>query len=129
MPKQKFFAFLLIVLLIIFSGCKDGDKSEVTVEDAIRIALKVAEKKKYNTEPTDIEVMKVKKSIERGPIRLVWLLRYFQKEEEKTILENEFWIVYFYPKGLLEDPRYLGGEFCVLVELYSGKVLTVLDIP
>ena len=121
--KQLIIINLLFSLSVMCAGCKGGGNLEVSPEDAIQIATKVAEQKKYDLKKADVEVLKVKKGIERGPFRLAILLLYFQKEEKQQILENEFWIVYFYPKGQLENPRFLGGSFCVLIELYSGEVM------
>lgn len=129
MRKQITIICLMLVSLCVTSACEGKDKVEVPVENAIKIAAAIAKKKKYDTESADIEVMKVKKGIERGPIRLVWLMQYFPKEERKILFENEFWIVYFYPKGDLEKSTVLDGEFCALVELYSGKVLTAFKVP
>lgn len=115
--------FVMIFICFIAVICESSEKTEITVDDAVNIAKKLAITFNYDTSKTDIEVLKVKKGKERGPIRLVWLMRYLSKEELPTLIDNEFLIVYFYPKGLLDGRLSLGGGFCVLVELYSGDIL------
>ena len=129
--KNKYIVIISIFLAVylLASIVPAKDKVEITSKNAIDIAIKSAEKKKYDTKIRSVEVLKVKKHEERGPIRLSWLIRYFPIEERDIIFKNEFWIVYFYPKGTLESPRILGGEYCVLVELYSGEVLSSFKVP
>ena len=114
---------LVVVILVAVSCSKRDDKSEIGVDKAIEIAAKEAEKNKFDPKTSDIEVLKVKKGIERGPLRIMSIARYFPKERLKIILDNEYWIIFFYPKGNLDNPRYLDGEYTVLVELHSGNVL------
>ena len=122
---------LLLFLLIVFRGLslEANDRIEISPSEAINIAIDVAKKQNFNVNNRDIEVLKVKGKIERGPIRLVWLIRYFPREERNILFNNEYWIVYFYPKGGLEQPHILGGEFCALVELHSGDVLAAFKVP
>jgi len=108
-----------VVLLILFS-CS---KSDISVDKAIQIAVTEAEKNHFDTKISDVEVLKVKKGIERGPIRIVSIMRYFPKERMKIILDNDYWIIFFYPKGNLDHPHILGGEYTVLVELHTGNIL------
>lgn len=129
MKKATISFTLVFVILCLTKVTLANDRPETTYQYAIDVANREAKKLNYDPEKKDIEVLKVKKGIERGPVRLSWLLRYFPYEERKVIWENEFWIVYFYPKGNIDEPAVLGGEFCVLVDLYSGKTLLTLEIP
>lgn len=128
---MKNYVYLFVVLFAFLwpSLSVSGGKSEteLTASQAIKIASIFTTKNKYDATKVDVEAIKVTKGTERGPIRLLWLLRYFSGDEVDTILKNEFWIVYFYPKGFLEDRTLLGGGFCVLVDLYSGKILFSLQ--
>ncbi len=110
--------FALASLLLV--ACSNKQRTEITADEAIRIAAAHARTKNFETDSTDIEVLKVKKGIERGPIRLLSVVRYFPKD---MILNNEYWIVLFYPKGMLEKSDHLGGDFTALVDLHSGKIL------
>lgn len=122
--KVSIVMFLFVIFhFFIASTSKGVDKPEISMDDAIRIANDLANTVNYNTTTADIEVLKVKNGKERGPIRLVWLMRYLSKDELPILLTNDFFIIYFYPKGLLEGRKILGGGFCALVELYSGNVL------
>ena len=121
--KTRILISLVVVILVTVSCSKRDDRSEISVDKAIQIAVENAQKNKFDTKESDMEVLKVKRGIERGPLRILSIARYFPEEKLKILLENEYWIIFFYPKGNLDNPRYLGGEFTVLVELYSGKVL------
>jgi len=108
------------------SCAEEKCNSEVSIDKAIQIATKAAQKKRYNVQTADIEILKVKKKLERGPIRVFCVIRQFQKEKQNLLFKKDFWIVYFYPKGNLERPHILGGDYCVIVDLYSGDVLAEL---
>lgn len=121
---NRIFMIMLIGILLNAAACnqKQG-KSEITAESAIEIASKAAKSKGYNSNNTDIEILKVKNKLERGPLRLVCLVQHFPKELTQYILNNEYWVVYFYPKGQLERANMLGGDFLTMIDLYSGKVI------
>ena len=121
--KNRISVVLVAALLVIISCSKEKDRTELTVGNAIQIATKFVEKKDFDTKTTDVEVMKVKKGLERGPMRMVLLLPKFPKEKSQIIFNSEFWVVYFYPKGTLEKRGILGGDFIVLVDLYSGDII------
>lgn len=125
------FRVIFICFLTLFFGVlsANANEYEIAAKDAIAIAKAEATKKGYESSAKDIEVIAVRKGIEKGPIRLSWLIRYFPANERDFILRNEFWIVYFYPKGQLEDPHILGGEFCALVDLHSSEVLAAFKVP
>lgn len=113
-------ALILLTLLVVVSCSREKDKSEITVEKAIHVATNIAASKNYDTQNTAIEVIKYKKEIEKGPIRTMWLFQTFPKDEAPKLMNNEFWLVYFYPK----KTTVIGGDFCVLVDLYTGKVIS-----
>ena len=118
------------MVLFLVVSCSGGKyNSEVSIDKAIQIATNAAQKKQYNVQKADIEILKVKKKLERGPIRLVLLINLlpFPKEKLNLLFEKEFWIVYFYPKGNLERPHILGGDYLVIVDLYSGEVLAEFE--
>lgn len=110
---------MLMLALIVVSCSQERVKSEIAVENAIKIATNIAKSENYNTQDAAVEVIKYKKGIEAGPIRTIMLFQTFSKEEAPKLINNEFWMIYFYPK----KRTVLGGDFCVLVDLYSGKVL------
>src|ERR1700690_3637091 len=99
--KPLLFALILTVLCS-WSCATKSEQSELTVDQAIRIAAKEAARKNYDSTKADIEVLKVKKGIERGPIRMVALIRIFPPEMSKAVISKEYWVIYFYPKGSLE---------------------------
>jgi hypothetical protein len=117
---------LCFAVLNIFDAGLSGSFAkgmEVNPSKAIEIAYKVASDNNFSTKQTDIEIIKVKKGLERGPIRFSWLMNNFQKEEIQVLLSREFWIVFFFPQKLLDGNHVLGGGFCVLLDLYSGELL------
>lgn len=115
--------FVSFSILFMLFACK-FNKNELQADDAILIAIQTAKASNFNISKSDIEAIRVKDGYEKGPMRLVSIIRYFPKEKHKSLLSNEYWIVYFYPKGTLEKPGLLGGgEFYVLIELHTGKVL------
>ncbi len=121
--KTKFLTLFIIILLLLIACSIKSISNEITVDEAISIATSFAKSNKYNTSDADIEVLKVKNGRERGPVRLVWMVRQFPKEKMPEIMHGEFWIIYFYPKGVLENREVLGGDFSVLVDLHTGKVV------
>lgn len=128
------YTIIYIFVLIYLAGipCNAKDRTEITPSRAVEIALDIAKEKRVVIKGKNIEIVRVKRGLERGPVRLSWLLRYFPYSHRKNVLENEFWIVYFYPKGQLNEPRTAGildGEFCVLIELYSGVILDSFKFP
>jgi hypothetical protein len=117
---------LLLALVIspVLGSCGKGKViSELTVDQAIAVATKEAAKKNYDTTKADIEVLKVKKGLERGPIRMVALVPHFPKDMATAIITKEYWVIYFYPKGQMEKANILGGDFLTLVDLHSGEVI------
>ena len=122
---MKILVFMSLVFALLFTAScsKNKDKSEITVEQAIQIAVKNATEKKFDTKNADIEVLKVKNGVEKGPLRILSIIRFFPGEKRKIIIDNEYWIIFFYPKGTLEKPDSLGGDFTVLIDLHSGKIL------
>ena len=121
--KNRISIVLVVALLVIISCSREKDRTELTVKNAIQIATKFAGKNNFHTKTTDVEVMKVKKGIERGPMRMVLLLPKFPRDKSQIIFNSEFWVVYFYPKGTLENRGILGGDFIILVDLYSGDII------
>lgn len=113
--------------ICLLTSCSYVKSITVNSIEAIRIATDTAVANKFSTKQTKIEIIKVTKGVERGPIRFVWLINNFPKEDIQILLKREFWIVFFYPKGLLDGNLMLGGGFCVLVDLYSGEVLYSFD--
>jgi hypothetical protein len=100
-----------------------GDKIEVKIDQAISIAIELAKKDNYNTEIADVEVLRFKGDLEKGPIRAVLISDYFFGMELEGLLQKDFWLIYLYPRGQLESPRFLGGDFYAFIDLYSGEVL------
>lgn len=98
----------------------------MTADQAIKLATDEAKKRNYDTRQSDIEVLKVKKGMERGPIRVVTLVRLFPKDLAPVLMKNEFWVVLFYPKGELEKPGTSGGDFIALIDLRTGKIIKSL---
>ncbi len=121
--------FIIFVLTNLINAKKGASVSEVSESDAIDVAITEARLINYNLDGSDIEIIKVKQGIERGVFRLSWLVRFFPRKYFNLILENDYWVIYFYPKGLVDDPRSLGNEFCVLVDLYSGNVIASHKVP
>lgn len=114
---------LFLALVLTVPIVKANGNSEITADQAIRVAKKDAAKKKYDTSKADIEILKVKKGLEKGPIRMVTLVRLFPKDMAAAVTSKEYWVVYFYPKGQMEKADTLGGDFTTLVELHSGEVI------
>ena len=123
MNKIKIVFFVILLTSFWVVSCSSAGSSEISADYAIHITRELAKNNNYDTSNVDIEILKVKNGPERGPIRLVWLINYIPKDEFQALTGSEFWVVYFYPKGALERPGRLGGGFCALIELYSGKVL------
>ena len=99
----------------------------ISQEEAVRISKMDAIANKFNLDNTELEVLKVKSGIEKGPMRLSLIIRRLSsKDDAKMILHREFWIIYFYPKGALdrlENTGVLGSGFCSLVDLHTGKII------
>jgi hypothetical protein len=123
MGKKIFFCIIIAIAVSTSTSCYCKKKEAIDSAEAIRIASTFAANDNFSIEQKDIEVLKIKKGFERGPIRFVWLMKYFSREDIEILLQKEFWIIFFYPKGLLDGNRILGGGFCALVDLYSGEVL------
>jgi hypothetical protein len=121
---MKYLAYALLMIMVGLTACnKYKQSNELSLEDAVSIAKRTAKSDQFDISKCDIEAVKVKDKYEKGPIRLSAIVKYFPKEKYRLLLDNQYWIVYFYPKGALEKPEYLGGEFHVLVDLHTGKVL------
>lgn len=117
---MRILAFIsLLLLLINLNACTGKPKTEVKIDEAIRIATVSAEKSNYKVNSMFIEHLKFKDKFEKGPIRLNWLVRTFSPDVAANFAKNDFWVVYFYPK----DRNLLGGDYYVLVDLYSGNVI------
>jgi hypothetical protein len=124
MLKTKQVILALALILPILGSCaKEKAKSEITVDQAISVAANEAAKKNFDTNNADIEVLKVKKGLERGPIRMVTLIRLFPREMAAVVINKEYWVIFFYPKGQMEKADTLGGDFTTLVDLHSGEVI------
>ena len=117
---KSIFIFLFLFFSTSLAFATEPTSIEITNDKAIEIAANAANSQGYNAKNSDVEVLKVKKGIERGPFRIVAISRFFPIE---TVLNNEFWVVYFYPKGQLEKPTILGGDFTALIDLHTGEVL------
>lgn len=122
MTKHRLLFFLIIVLsLLVALGCaKKNQGGELSVDEAIKFAAEEASRKKYDTSQKDIEILKVKKGMERGPIRLATLLQTFGPDMATVVATREYWVIYFYPRGT----GILGGDFTALVDLHSGEIIT-----
>lgn len=115
---------LVVLVFVVLVSCVDKNiNGELSANDAIKIATNEAIRNKFDTSNSEIEILKVKGKYERGPLRYLSVMRFIPKEKRKELLTNEYWIVFFYPKGQLENTMSLGGEFYVLVDLHSGKIL------
>lgn len=119
---------LLIILALVFSTCvsyaEGTPLNEVTTDQAIQIAVAAAEAKDFDTKETVVEVLKVKKGPERGPMRMVWLVRTFPKSMSDKVLHKDFWVIYLYPKGTMEGSAHtLGGDFTAFIDLYNGSII------
>ena len=126
MMNYKLLFLSSVLLLLVAFGCeKKNNSGELSVEEAIKFAVKDAAQKKYDTSNTEIEILKVKKGMERGPIRMVTLFRTFGPDMATAVATKEYWVVYFYPKGTMEKdgPKILGGDFTALVDLHSGDII------
>lgn len=124
--KHRLLFLLIVLFLLVAQGCaKKNEGGELSVDEAIKFAVKEASRKKYDTSNTDIEILKVKKGMERGPIRMVTLFREFGPDMATAVATREYWVIYFYPKGSLEKdgPKILGGDFTALVDLRSGDII------
>lgn len=115
--------FVLLMAALNISCAVNNANAEIASEEAIRIAADAAKKHNFDTSLADVELMKVKNGVERGPLRIVWLVRSYPKEISSKLLKEEFWVVYFYPKGQLENATILGGDFTTFIDLHSGKVI------
>lgn len=123
MGKKIILSIIIAIAVSASTSCYSKNKEAIDSTEAIRIASISAAKDNFSIEQKDVEVLKVQNGLERGPIRFVWLMKYFLKEDIEILLQKEFWIIFFYPKGLLDGNKVLGGGFCALVDLYSGEVL------
>jgi hypothetical protein len=117
--KIRKLIMLILGFVLLVSCTAKNNTSEIAIEKAVQIAANIANDKKYNTQDTAIEAIKYKKEIEKGPIRLDWLLHTFSRDEVPELIKNDFWLIYFYPK----KTSVLGGDFIVLVDLNTGKVI------
>jgi len=99
-------------------------KKEVSQERAIQIALDAAKKESFDVNGKDVEVLRFKSGLERGPMRIVWLRRTIPTTIAEKIEDKEFWVVYLYPYGAMIVPSPLGGDFTAFIDLYDGSVLS-----
>lgn len=113
---------ILLFSLSISKHCYSSQLNEISIDKAIAIASDVAAKSTFDVKKTDVEILRVKNGIEKGPLRIVLLSR-LSPEIFKIAIKNEFFVVYFYPKDQLKKGNILGGDFTVFVDLYSGEVL------
>lgn len=122
---MRYLAYAMLLIVVAgFTACKYKQNNELSIDDAVSIAKRVVTSKNIDVGKFDVEALKVKSKYEKGPIRLTFVARFFPKEKYKWLLDNEYWIVYFYSKGGLDKPDRLGGEeFYVLVDLHTGKVI------
>lgn len=125
MNKQFFIVVFCFLVYLTSSGCAKGT-DEISANNAISLAKKVASESKFDISNTDIEVLKVKKGLERGPFRFAMIMRVAPKETWQGLLDKDFWIVFFYPKGQLENADTLGGDFITIIDLHSGKTLAYI---
>lgn len=123
--KYRLMVVAFLSLLFVPSLCL-GD--EITAKQAIEIAKSHAlSVYNYNAENVDVEVLRVKKGVERGPIRILWLMHTMLHEDPKVYWDRDFWVVYLYTKNLLNNPTVLGGSFVALVDLYTGEVFAASE--
>lgn len=117
--------FLVWFSLFFLAACTGTFASGIISQDeAIRIASKVANQNGYNTDDKDIEILRVADGVERGPVRMSWVItRLSSKDEVKKILNSKFWIIYFYPQNAFEGGGILGGGFCSLIDMTTGEVI------
>ena len=54
---------------------------------------------------------------------MVTLIRLFPREMAAVVINKEYWVIFFYPKGQMEKADTLGGDFTTLVDLHSGEVI------
>lgn len=110
MTKIRVPLLCMVLLLLVALGCGKKQGDEISSDEAIKCAVKEASRQNYETNNTDIEILKVKKGLERGPIRMVTLFRQFGRDMATAIATREYWVIYFYPKGGMEKdgPKILG---------------------
>jgi len=126
LKTSSIFLALVLSVAILVSYSIAEEIADISVEQAIKVATKEAARNKFDTSKTDIEVLKVKKGLEKGPIRMVTLVRHFPKDMATAVISREYWVVYFYPKGQMEKADTLGGDFITLIDLHSGEVISTL---
>lgn len=82
----------VFALTLLLSSCNAGVSTvEVTVEKAIKTASKEARRNGYDIDNADIEVLKVKKPLESGPIRFAYLIRSsMSREKWLEMFDREF---------------------------------------
>ncbi|MEW6290972.1 MAG: hypothetical protein AB1545_14070 [Thermodesulfobacteriota bacterium] len=122
---MKIQIILIWITLFFLTACTGTLTSEIiSQQEAIRIATKVANQNGYNTDNKDIEILKVAEGVERGPVRMSWVIaRLSSKDEVNKILNSKFWIIYFYPQKAFEGSGILGGGFCSLIDMTTGEVI------
>lgn len=130
LSKKLFYVICMLLTVVCFASCNRYKQTgEVSVDDAVSIATTVAKSKNLDVGKLDVEALKVKNNYEKGPMRLAIVVRFFPKDKYKWLLDNEYWIVYFYSKGALDKPEHFGGkEFYVLVDLHTGKVINSVEL-
>jgi hypothetical protein len=127
MSKTYLTCLVILLITVLLGACsKNNEQTDLTADQAIKIARNEANRKNYDTKNCDIEILRVKKGVEKGPIRLITLFQSFPRDLAPVIAKGEFWVIYFYPKGELEKAHTLGGDFITLLDLHSGKVIEAI---
>lgn len=119
--KMRIQILAILLLLATNVACSGrAEKTEIPVEKAIQVAKNYAASQKYSwKEETAVEVIKIKNGVEQGPLRITLLMNSFPRDKVPEFVKKELWFVYIYPK----KGSVLGGDYCVLVDLYTGGVI------
>jgi hypothetical protein len=120
---RNFILFILPLFILLNTSCYSKEDAELDQENVITIATNFVKQHGYSISDTEVELLRVKDGLEKGPLRVVWLRRSFGLTPDTSLFEREFWVVYFYPKGQLKKPDMLDGDFCVFIDLYTGEII------
>lgn len=121
---------VLVLLIIFIFGCgylnNEVKSMKITIEEAIKIANKEAEKLNYNVSEMNIKidenntVWKKYSSSINFSIGSTFL---DDNQEIKTKLKNKsFWAIYYMPKNINQ----FGGDLWIFINKDTGKIILFL---
>lgn len=126
MSKALVNLVIIFSLFVLVNACywaekSHGDISEISNEEAVRIASDEGKKLGYDVENMGIVAMKY---------TTPWN-KYLPKDSEseddivrkQKLMNRKYWAVYFH---MIPEPGYeiAGGDFCIFIDVKTGEIIT-----